>query len=129
MINYLTVKRIDNSRLLRVASPAQSRECWRRLGVGVSLAACLMLYAWQHFACIQIRYRLEQLDVQQARAEQFNRQLRLEVATLDSPMRVEAIAQNQLGLTVPAPGQMVPTAGTSDTALAEMRMTQPAPQP
>ena len=45
---------------------------------------------------------------QRTQAAQLNQQLHLEVATLRSPMRVDAIARNQLGLTVPVPGQVAP---------------------
>ena len=42
------------------------------------------------------------------RLADLNQQLQLEVATLRSPMRVDTIARNQLGLTVPVPGQVAP---------------------
>ncbi len=129
MIEYHTIKRIDNSRLVRVASATQSRDLRNRVCAGAAMAACLLFYAWQHFACIQMRYRIEQLDTERAQAAELNQQLHLEVATLRSPMRVDAIARNQLGLTVPVPGQVVPAAGPSDAVLAEARMTQPAPRP
>ena len=59
----------------------------------------------------RLRYELEALDTQRAQASQLNQQLQLEVATLRSPMRVDSIARNQLGLTVPVPGQMAPAEG------------------
>lgn len=129
MTEYHTVKRIDNSRLVRSAPPAQLREYWRRVAAGAAMAACLLVYAWQHFECIQIRYRIEQLESQRAQAAEFNQQLHLEVATLRSPMRVDAIARNQLGLTVPAPGQVAPVEGPSDGVLAEARLTQQTSRP
>ena len=90
------------------------QDFWRRLAVGAAMAACLLFYAWQHFECIQIRYQIEQLDTQRAQAAELNQQLHLEVATLRSPMRVDAIARNQLGLTVPVPGQVAPVDESSD---------------
>jgi cell division protein FtsL len=118
---YYTVKPIDNSRLLRLANPAQVQDFWRRVAVGSAMAACLLFYAWQHFECIQIRYQIEQLDSERAQATQLNEQLHLEVATLRSPMRVDAIARNQLGLTVPVPGQVAPVEDSSDGVVAQTR--------
>lgn len=129
MTEYHTIKRIDNSRLVRFAPPAELKEFWRRLGVGAAMAACLLFYAWQHFECIQIRYKIEQLDTQRARSAELNEQLHLEIATLRSPMRVDAIARNQLGLTVPVPGQVAPVQGPSSAMLADARMLEQVPRP
>ncbi len=118
---YHTVKQIDNSRLMRPAAPARVQDFWRRLAVGGAIAAFLLLYAWQHFECIQIRYQIEQLDGERAKAEELNQQLHLEVATLRSPMRVDAIARNQLGLTVPVPGQVAPVDDSNDGVVAQAR--------
>ena len=95
----------------RPANPARVQDFWRRLAVGAALAACMLFYAWQHFECIQLRYELEALNTQRAHASELNQQLQLEVATLRSPMRVDSIARNQLGLTVPVPAQMAPAEG------------------
>ncbi|MGH9717673.1 MAG: hypothetical protein ACRD4R_13230 [Candidatus Acidiferrales bacterium] len=129
MTEYYTVKRIDNSRLMRYAPPAKLKEFWRKVGIGAAITACLLFYAWQHFECIQIRYKIEQLDAQRARSAELNEQLHLEVATLRSPMRVDAIARNQLGLTVPVPGQVAPVQGTGNAMLADARMLEQVPQP
>lgn len=123
MTEYYTVKRIDNSRLARPTAPARLRELWRRVAVGSALAACLIVYAWQHFECIQLRYQIEQVDVQRNQAAQLNQQLRIEVATLRSPSRVDAIARNQLGLTVSVPGQVTPASASGDVVLAQARTT------
>ena len=118
---YYTVKQIDNSRLTRPAAATHVRDYWRRVAVGAAMAGCLLFYAWQHFECIQIRYQIEQLDHARAQAEELNQQLHLEVATLRSPSRVDAIARNQLGLTVPVPGQVAPVDDASDGVVAQAR--------
>lgn len=120
MTEYYTVKRIDNSRLVRPMAPGRVREFWKRLVAGLAIAGCLLVYAWQHFECIQLRYNMEQLETQRAQAAELHRELQLEVATLRSPMRVDAIARN-LGLTVPVPGQVAPAQAPSDAVLAEAR--------
>jgi cell division protein FtsL len=129
MTEYYTVKRIDNSRLSRPVAPAQLKDFRRRLLSGAGLAACLLSYAWQHFQCIQIRYQLEQLASERAQAAELNQQLHLEVATLRSPMRVDAIARNQLGLTVPVPGQVAPADVPGDGVLADARPVAPPTRP
>ena len=121
MTEYHTVKRIDNSRLMRPAEASQVRDFWRKLATGAALAACLLFYAWQHFECIQVRYQIERLNTERARSADLNHQLQLEVATLRSPMRVDTIARNQLGLTVPVPGQVAPSEGSADSVVADAR--------
>jgi cell division protein FtsL len=129
MTEYHTVKRIDNSRLQRPMAPARLRDFWQRLAVGAGIASLLLFYTWQHFECIQIRYQIEQLDAARTQAAQLNQQLHLEVATLRSPMRVDAIARNQLGLTVPVPGQVAPADASSDAVVAEARGPVETPRP
>ena len=127
MTEYHTVKRIDNSRLVRLAEPARLRDFWRRVAAGAGMAGCLLFYAWQHFECIQLRYQVEQLESSRAQAAELNQQLHLEVATLRSPARVDAIARQQLGLTVPVPGQVAPAEEPSDAVLAQARaIVQPS---
>ncbi len=108
MTEFYTVKQIDNSRLVRLIAPNRLRECCRFVALGAVLAAVALLYAWQHFQCIQLNYQLEALKSQRAQAGELNLQLKLEVAGLRSPMRIDAIARRQLGLSVPVPGQVAP---------------------
>jgi cell division protein FtsL len=126
---YHTTKRIDNTRLIRCAAPSRVRDLWKLCGAGAALASCLLFYAWQHFECIQVTYRVEELKAERAKAAELNQQLHLEVAALRSPMRVDAIARQQLGLTVPVPGQLAPADGTSDAVLADAREAIQTPRP
>jgi cell division protein FtsL len=129
MTEYYTVKRIDNSRLIRSTAPSRMHEFWRRVGVGAALAGCLLFYVGQHFECIQLRYQVEQLETQRTQAAQLNEQLHLEVATLRAPGRVDAIARNQLGLTVPVPGQVAPADASVDRVLAQARTASSTARP
>lgn len=72
MTEYFTVKRIDNTRLSRPVAASRVRELFRLCVAGTAIAACLLFYAWQHFECIQIRYQVEQLESQRAKAVQLN---------------------------------------------------------
>ena len=121
MTEFYTVKRIDNSRLVRSVAPNRLRECCRQVALGAVLAGVALLYAWQHFQCIQLRYQLEELKSERAQAAELNLRLKLEVAGLRSPMRIDAIARRQLGLSVPVPGQIAPAEGPSEAVLAQAR--------
>jgi cell division protein FtsL len=119
MSEFHTLKPIDNSRLVRPAAPHRVREMARLLALGGLVAAVALLYAWQHFACIQMRYQLESLKSQRAQAAELNQELRLEVAGLRDPSRIDQIARRQLGLTAPAAGQIAPFETPSEAVLAE----------
>jgi len=125
MTEFFTVKRIDNSRLVRPTPPNRLRDCCRRVACGAVLAACGLLYTWQHFQCIQLRYQFEDLQAKRNQATELNQELRLEIASLRSPARINAIAR-QLGLAAPVPGQVAPVEGSSEAVLAQARLAQPA---
>src|SRR5260370_32375164 len=55
------------------------------------------------------------------RLAEIGRQLRLERASLSNPQRIDSIARKQLGMVVPAPGQLV-------TFNADAPLTIPVPQ-
>jgi len=127
MTEFHTIRRIDNSRLVRVTAPDRVRELARLLALGVLIAAGALFYAWQHFACIQLGYQLESLKTEQSQATDLNQKLKLEVAGLRSPSRIDAIARNQLGLTVPAAAQIAPFDAPSEAVLAELHAAAAAP--
>ncbi|HUE54346.1 MAG TPA: hypothetical protein VMO76_00855, partial [Candidatus Udaeobacter sp.] len=56
---FHTVKRIDNSRLVRNVQPVRLRSFYRTAGLGALIAACLMMYIYQHFRCIDLSFQLE----------------------------------------------------------------------
>jgi len=126
MTEFHTLKPIDNSRLVRPVAPHRLRETARLVALGGLVAAVALLYAWQHFACIQLRYQLESLKSQRAQAAELNQELKLEVAGLRAPSRIDQIARRQLGLTAPAAGQVAPFETPSEAVLAEMRRTSSA---
>jgi cell division protein FtsL len=126
MTEFFTVKQIDNSRLVRAATASRLRECLRMAALGGGLAGVVLLYAWQHFECIQLRVQMEELKSTKAQAVELNQQLKLEVAGLRSPMRIDAIARGQLGLTVPMPGQVAPVQGPAGSEVAQARVASPA---
>jgi len=106
MMEFRTVKRIDNSRLVRHVEPARQRNLYKTAGVGGVVALFFLFYIFQHFRCIDLSFQLEDLKAQRAQVAQLNSELRLEIANLRDPMRIDVIARKQLGLTEPLPTQM-----------------------
>jgi len=120
-MEFITVKRIDNSRLVRAVSRGQWRDFCRLAGLGAGLAALLLVYAGQHFRCLRVQYQLEELKARRSDVSELNAQLKLQAAALLAPGRIDALARGQLGLTVPVPGQVAPAAGPSEGMLAQER--------
>jgi hypothetical protein len=97
MVEFHTVKRIDNSRLVRHVEPLKMRNLYKTAGLGALVAICCMLYVYQHFRCI---------DARQVQSMALNGALKLEIATLRDPQRIDLLARNQLGLTEPTAEQV-----------------------
>ena len=106
MMEFRTVKRIDNSRLARHVEPAKQKNLFKTAGLGGVVALFFLFYIFQHFKCIDLSFQLEDLKARQAQVVQLNSELRLEIANLRDPMRIDVIARRQLGLTEPLPTQM-----------------------
>jgi cell division protein FtsL len=123
MTEFFTVKHIDNSRLVRFVAPNHMRECARVVSLGALIALGAFLYAWQHFETIQLRYQLESLRSERSQATELNQELKLEMAGLRAPGRIDVIARRQLGLTAPVPSQMAPMDLPPNAVLAEARPT------
>jgi cell division protein FtsB len=106
MREFRTVKRIDNSRLVRHVEPAKQKNLLKTAGLGGVVAVFFLFYIFQHFRCIDLSFTLEDLKAQQVRAAALNSELKLEIANLRDPMRIDVIARRQLGLTQPLPIQV-----------------------
>jgi len=104
MVEFHTVKRIDNSRLVRHVEPVKMRNLYKTAALGAIVAVFFMFYIYQHFRCIDLSFQLEDMKAKQEIAASLNGELRLEIATLRDPHRIDVIARHQLGLT-----QLVPT--------------------
>src|SRR5258706_3211043 len=100
------VKRIDNSRIVRHVEPLKMRRLYRTVALGGVIAAFFMLYIYQHFRCIDLSFQLEDVKGRQAEAASLNSSLKLEIAGLLNPIRIDVIARRQLGLTEPLPMQV-----------------------
>jgi cell division protein FtsL len=61
----------------------------------------VLFYVWQQVEYIRYGYQVEQLREERSRLVEWNRQLKLERATLLNLRRVEKVAAGQLGLVPP----------------------------
>ncbi len=118
---FHTVKRIDNSRLVRHAEPVRMQGFYRTAGWGAVIAVFLMFYVYQHFRCIDLSFQLEDLKARQTKMSAFNSELRLEIEGLRDPRRIDVIARRQLGLTEPLPTQVQEYEAPADSEVAAVR--------
>jgi cell division protein FtsL len=125
---YQTVRRIDNSRLVRNVEPVKLRNLYRTMALGGLIAAFLTLYIYQHFRCIDLSFQLEAVKAQQADAAGRNAALNLEIAGLSDPRRIDAIARTRLGLTEIQPAQVqeyaTPSGAPNGAEVASVRYTR-----
>ena len=108
-------KRIDNSRVIKIADPKRRREMLT-LGVTLAVLLCLaMVYVWQHFSAIDYGYKIEQLKSQRDAIADTTRTLSLEEASLKDVSRIERLAR-QMGMQPPADGQWQPMENAADSS-------------
>jgi cell division protein FtsL len=91
---------------VRNVEPERLRGFYRTAALGTIIAACLMMYIYQHFRCIDLSFQLEDLKSKQTQSLALNSELRLEIEGLRDPRRIDVIARRMLGLTQPMPTQV-----------------------
>ena len=121
---FRTVKRIDNSRLVRRMEPVKLKNFYKTAALGGAIALCCMLYIFQHFKCIDLSFQLEELKQKQTQAAALNSELKLNIATLSRPSRIDQIARLRLGLTQPLPDQVREYDVPSGAQVAAVRFTR-----
>ena len=112
-------KRVDNSRLVKIADPKRRREM---VSLGITLAVLfllVMVYLWQHFSAIEYGYKIEQLKSERDAIAQSTRALGLEEASLKDVSRIERMAR-ELGMQPPAEGQWQPMENAADPSTPVM---------
>lgn len=75
--------------------------------LSLGFVALVLSHVWLRLQVVQMGYMLSTTSKLQSQLEQENRELKVEVATLTSPDRLEAMARRRLGLTPPDKGQVV----------------------
>lgn len=104
---YAIRKDVRNNPIVREVDEHRVRELWRFVAVGIFFVALLLFSAWQRVELLQHGYRVEEMQRNRADEEAINRHLRLEIETLRSPQRIEALAIDRLRLVAPEAGAAV----------------------
>src|ERR1700739_1900339 len=124
LVEFYTVKRIDNSRLVRRVEPVKLRNLYKTVVLGGILAVFCMLYVYQHFRCIDLSFKLEGMKSQKVQAQSLNSELKLEIETLRDPQRIDVIAQKELGLKRPESAQVREYANPDGAEVAAVQYGQ-----
>jgi cell division protein FtsL len=98
---YAIKKDVRNNPIVREIDEARHRELWKSVAIAGVLVVVLLFSAWQHFELRRHGYRIDQMERERAMEEETTRQLRLEIETLRSPRRIEALATGRLHLITP----------------------------
>jgi cell division protein FtsL len=106
LLEYAVRKAVHNNPI-REMDHARQRELWKWVRVAAFLVALLLFSAWPHFEVLRQGYRLEQMRQERVAEEAAARHLRLEIETLRSPKRIEAIATRSLHLVTPSQDDVV----------------------
>ncbi len=117
---FFHCKKIDNSRLVREPDPQARGACWSAIGVAGVLLALLTGVLAPSVAGTLAGYKLEALRVEERQLLDEKRTLELREAELQSPERLEKLAQGQ-NLVTPSSGQVVRLNGKGDGAVAMVK--------
>ena len=98
---YAIRKDVRNNPIVREVDEARQRELWKTCGLIVGLVVAVLFSAWPHMELMVNGYRIEQRQKEKEAQEEMTRQLRLEIETLRSPKRIEALATTRLHLVAP----------------------------
>jgi cell division protein FtsL len=98
---YDVKKDVRNNPIVREVDEERQRDLWKSVGIAGFLVLVLLFSAWQHFELLRHGYHIEAMQRERAAEEETGRRLRLEIETLKSPGRIEALATDQLHLVAP----------------------------
>jgi cell division protein FtsL len=89
-----------------VAHPRR-RLIFSSLFLGLCVSAMALLHVWVRLQVIHMGYVLSTASKLHSYLEQENRELKLELATLTSPERLQQMAKNRLGMVEPEKDQVI----------------------
>src|SRR5919108_4733801 len=99
---YAIKKDVRNNPIVREVDQDRQRELWKSVAIAGFLVLALLFSAWQHFELLRHGYQIEEMQRERAAEEEAGRRLRLEIETLKSPKRIEALATERLHLVAPS---------------------------
>jgi cell division protein FtsL len=106
-LHEYAVRKAVHNNPIREMDETRQRELWKWVGTAAFLVVLLLFSAWPHFELLRQGYRLEQMRRERAAEQEAAVQLRLEIETLRSPKRIEAIATKSLRLVTPSQDDVV----------------------
>ncbi|MFB3924445.1 MAG: cell division protein FtsL [Syntrophales bacterium] len=75
--------------------------------VSLILMAAILVYVWSHIHSTELKYRIaKEVSIKENLLEE-NKKLKVEIATLKSPKRIEAIARHQMNMQHPEREQVI----------------------
>ncbi len=107
---------LNSRRAVRPVKPKRPNRTPKRKGSQHLLAICALgfclfilglVHVWLRLQVVHMGYVLSTTTKLQGRLEQENRELKVELASLTSPDRLEAMARRRLGLMPPEKGQVI----------------------
>lgn len=66
-----------------------------------------VFHVWSRFKIVDLNLQMSEISHQMNEAEQEQKCLKLEAASLKTPARIEAIAKNELGMALPTEQQII----------------------
>ena len=90
-----------------MGSPPKRRNLKLVVGTTVLLVGVGLVYAWSANRVIELGYQISKLQTERRRELDLYSKLRVELASLRRPERIEAIATAKLGLVKPRPERVV----------------------
>ena len=112
-------KVVLNQRLVKERDRARVRDLKRVAWICAGLLVPILFYVWQQVEFIRTGYQIEQLRAEKARLTEWNRQMKLERATLLNLKRIESLGRGRLGLVPPDSQNTVKLRLTGDSAAAQ----------
>ncbi len=107
-----------NQHLVKERDEARARELRRLAWICAGMLIPILFYVWQQIEFIRTGYQIEQLRAEKIHLTEWNRQMKLERATLSNLKRIEQLGRSRLGLVPPDPENTVKIRLTGDSAAA-----------
>lgn len=104
---YAVHRPVVNTYLVRERDRRRIRELIAVIAVVAPVALALLAYTWIHLEVVRTGYRIDTAEKRLHRAEQIERQLRLEAAYLANPERLERRAHEELGMRPPETSDII----------------------
>ena len=106
-IEVVFEKRINNATVYQEADVVQRRQYFLLICLTALFVFGLLFYGWQQYSWRQLGYEIEKLQKDQDELLEYQKQLVLERNSQARPDRIDRIARNEMGMVLPAPGQVV----------------------